>query len=67
MQILGNYIQGGWTSAAKDGTPLYDAVNGEVVALAGKEALDFPSILEYGRRTGGPALRKMTFQQGAKC
>ena len=63
MQILGNYIQGGWTSAAKDGTPLFDAVNGEVIAMAGKEALDFPSILEYGRRTGGPALRKMTFQQ----
>ena len=63
MQILGNYIQGQWMAEAKEGTPLYDAVNGDLIALAGKEALDFPSILEYGRKTGGPALRKLTFQQ----
>ena len=63
MTILENYIQGQWAGGSRDGLPLYDAVNGEVIALAGKEALDFPAILEYGRNTGGPALRKMTFQQ----
>lgn len=63
MTILENYIQGQWAGGSSDGIPLYDAVNGEVIALAGKDALDFPSILEYGRKTGGPALRKMTFQQ----
>jgi len=63
MTILENYIQGQWAGGSSEGIPLYDAVNGELIALAGKDALDFPSILEYGRKTGGPALRKMTFQQ----
>ena len=63
MQQLGNYVQGRWAAESKDGTPLFDAVTGDLIALAGKDALDFPGILEYGRRTGGPSLRKMTFQQ----
>ena len=63
MTILENYIQGQWAGGNKEGTPIYDAVNGEMVAIAGRDALDFPAILEYGRNTGSPSLRKMTFQQ----
>jgi oxepin-CoA hydrolase/3-oxo-5,6-dehydrosuberyl-CoA semialdehyde dehydrogenase len=46
-----------------DGTPLINAVNGDAVALATAEGLDFESILKYGREVGNPALRKMTFQE----
>ncbi len=60
---LGNYVLGNWTEGQGQGTPLYNAVNGDVVAMATTEGLDFAEILAYGRANGGPALRKMTFQQ----
>ncbi len=42
---------------------LYDAVSGAEVATASSQGLDFGEILEYGRSTGGPVLRKMTFHE----
>lgn len=63
MNLLGSYITGHWISSEKEGAPLFNAVTGEVVALASKQALDFASILQYGRTKGGAVLRKMTFQQ----
>lgn len=60
---LGNYIRGSWVEGDGDGQPLYNAVNGEIIAIATTKGLDFASILEYGRKTGSPALRKMTFQE----
>lgn len=60
---LENYIQGKWVTGDGDGTPLINAVNGEVVATASTKGLDFADILDYGRTVGNPALRKMTFQE----
>lgn len=60
---LENYIQGKWVTGDGEGSPLYNAVNGEVVATATTKGLDFADILEYGRKVGNPALRKMTFQE----
>ncbi len=62
---LGNYINGSWVEGDGDGQQLYNAVTGEVIASATTKGLDFASILDYGRRTGSPALRKMTFQERA--
>lgn len=63
MKKLGNYILGNWTEGSGDGTPLFDAVSGEVIAAASTKGLEFSDILAYGRKTGSPALRKMTFQE----
>ena len=63
MQKLGNYILGKWIQGDGDGQTLFNAVNGEAIAAATTKGFDFKSILEYGRNTGSPALRKMTFQQ----
>ena len=63
MNKIKNYITGNWTEGASSGIPLIDAVTGEVIAHADTEGLDYGKILEYGRKTGGPPLRKMTFQQ----
>ncbi len=63
MKKLGNYVQGNWITGDGDGSPLYDAVNGEIITYASTKGLDFGEILKYGRKTGGPALRKMTFQE----
>lgn len=60
---LENYIQGNWVTGDGEGSPLYNAVNGEEVAVATTKGLDFGDILDYGRKVGNPALRKLTFQE----
>jgi oxepin-CoA hydrolase/3-oxo-5,6-dehydrosuberyl-CoA semialdehyde dehydrogenase len=63
MTKLGNYVTGKWIAGDGEGQALYDAVNGELIAHASTQGLDFKSILEYARKTGNPALRKMTFHE----
>lgn len=63
MQQLQNFALGQWISGSGKGTELFDAVNGELVAVADSSGLDFGAMLNFGRETGGPALRKMTFQE----
>jgi oxepin-CoA hydrolase/3-oxo-5,6-dehydrosuberyl-CoA semialdehyde dehydrogenase len=62
---LKNYALGQWVEGEGDGTPLYNAVNGQLVATATSKGLDFKAMLEYARNVGGPTLRKMTFHQRA--
>jgi oxepin-CoA hydrolase/3-oxo-5,6-dehydrosuberyl-CoA semialdehyde dehydrogenase len=45
---------------------LLNAVTGEPVGMASSEGLDFRGMLEHGRKTGGPALRTMTFHARAR-
>ena len=66
MKKLASYAQGRWAEAAGKTTTLLHAVTGEPVAEAGSEGLDFKAMLEYGRRVGGPVLRKMTFHERAR-
>jgi oxepin-CoA hydrolase/3-oxo-5,6-dehydrosuberyl-CoA semialdehyde dehydrogenase len=63
MQKLQNFALGQWVSGSGTGTELFDAVNGELVTVADSTGLDFGAMLNYARETGGPALRKMTFQE----
>ncbi len=60
---LQNYILGKWTAGEGDGKALYNAINGDVIATASTKGLDFGEMLDYGRKVGGPALRKMTFHE----
>ncbi len=63
MLKLGNYVTGNWITGDGDGQILYNAVNGDAIAAATTKGLDFAAMLEYGRKSGGPALRKMTFHE----
>src|SRR5260370_9862510 len=63
MPKLGNYVTGSWITGEGEGQPLYNAVNGEPIAYATTKGLDFASLLDYGRKVGNPALRKMTFPE----
>jgi oxepin-CoA hydrolase/3-oxo-5,6-dehydrosuberyl-CoA semialdehyde dehydrogenase len=63
MAKLSNYVTGKWITGDGDGQPLYNAVTGEQVANASTRGLDFAAILDYARKTGNPALRKMTFHE----
>lgn len=59
---LKNYAEGKWV-AAKDGDTLYNAVTGDALYTASSEGLDFGAMMNYARKVGGPALRKLTFHQ----
>lgn len=60
---LHNYINGQWIEGSGAGKELYNAVTGEVVAVASSDGIDFAEVLNYARTVGGPALRKMTFHE----
>ncbi len=63
MQQLENYIAGQWVKGSGKGTDLFNAITGEAIYRADATGLDFGMMLAYGRNTGGPALRKLTFQE----
>jgi oxepin-CoA hydrolase/3-oxo-5,6-dehydrosuberyl-CoA semialdehyde dehydrogenase len=63
MQQLENYITGHWIKGDGKGQILFNAVTGEAIASATTHGLDFKNVLDYGRKVGNPALRKMTFHQ----
>lgn len=60
---LENYILGNWITGDGEGQALYNAVTGDTLAYASTKGLDHGAILDYARKTGNPALRKMTFQE----
>jgi len=65
MTVLRSYVSGAWTEPADDGRPVLDAVTGEEVARVSSAGIDLEAALGYGRSTGGPALRELTFHQRA--
>lgn len=60
---LKNYAEGKWTTGKKDGDTLFNAITGDAIYTASSEGLDFGAMMHYARRVGGPALRKLTFQE----
>src|ERR1700689_4978612 len=65
MTALRSYVSGVWTEPADEGRPVLDAVTGEEVARVSSAGIDAAAALGYGRATGGPALRELTFHQRA--
>jgi oxepin-CoA hydrolase/3-oxo-5,6-dehydrosuberyl-CoA semialdehyde dehydrogenase len=63
MNKLQSYITGNWIEGKEEGQILYDAVSGEPIVSASTKGIDFKGALEYARKTGNPALRKMSFHE----
>ncbi len=63
MNQLKNYACGQWVAGEGEGQTLFNAINGDVVATASSKGLDFASMMDYARKNGGTALRKMTFHE----
>jgi oxepin-CoA hydrolase/3-oxo-5,6-dehydrosuberyl-CoA semialdehyde dehydrogenase len=63
MKKLGNYVAGKWIEGEGEGQTLFDAVTGKALYQAGSKGVDFEEMLRYGRETGNPVLRKMTFHE----
>ncbi len=62
---LENFVNGRWVVASGAATDLFHAVTGEKIAEASTSGIDFGGMVEYARRVGGPALRRMTFHERA--
>ena len=60
---LGNYLSGKWIEGDGNGAPLYNSVDGQVIATATADGLDIASALAYARDKGSKVIRKMTFHQ----
>jgi oxepin-CoA hydrolase/3-oxo-5,6-dehydrosuberyl-CoA semialdehyde dehydrogenase len=58
---LKNYAEGKWVTAKKEGDVLYNAITGDAIYTASSDGLDFGSMMQYARKVGGRALRKLTF------
>src|SRR5687767_12683096 len=63
---LESFAAGEWVRGTGKGADLFHAVTGEKIGEASSEGLDFKAMVDYGRRVGGPALRKMTFHERAR-
>ena len=62
---LESFVRGEWVVGGGSGTELFHAVTGEKIADASTNGIDFKAMVEYATRTGGPALRRMTFHERA--
>jgi len=63
MSTFQNYILGDWMNGDGVETQLFHAVTNAELGSVSSAGIDFQQVLDYGRRTGGRALRKMTFQE----
>jgi oxepin-CoA hydrolase/3-oxo-5,6-dehydrosuberyl-CoA semialdehyde dehydrogenase len=63
MKKIQNYVMGQWVDGEGEELIAQDAITGEDIGIVSSAGLDYAGILEYGREKGGPALRKMTFQE----
>ena len=63
MNKLGNLIQDQWIAGSGEGTPLVHAINGKLIGHADTEGIDMEGAYTFAREVGGPALRRMTFQE----
>jgi oxepin-CoA hydrolase/3-oxo-5,6-dehydrosuberyl-CoA semialdehyde dehydrogenase len=63
MSTFQNYILGDWMNGDGVETQLFHAVTNAELGSVSSAGIDYQQVLDYGRRTGGRALRKMTFQE----
>ena len=63
--MLASYAGGGWYTAPDEGTLVVDASTSDPVARVSTTGLDTRAMVDHARRVGGPALRRLTFQQRA--
>lgn len=63
MKNIQNYVLGEWVSGQGEEFIAHNSISGELIGGVSSAGLDYNEILKYGRTKGGPALRKMTFQE----
>jgi oxepin-CoA hydrolase/3-oxo-5,6-dehydrosuberyl-CoA semialdehyde dehydrogenase len=65
-EILPSYLAGSWRSGSGEGSPVHDAVTGELVTRVSTDGLDLAEAVRHAREVGGPALRERGFTERAE-
>jgi acyl-CoA reductase-like NAD-dependent aldehyde dehydrogenase len=60
---LESYVLGRWQAGSGPAATLVNPATEAAVAETSTAGIDFRAVLDYGRRTGGPALRALTFAE----
>lgn len=63
MMTFQNYVLGKWMNGDGVETSLHNAIDHSEIGTVSSAGIDYEQVLDYGRRVGGRALRKMTFQE----
>jgi oxepin-CoA hydrolase/3-oxo-5,6-dehydrosuberyl-CoA semialdehyde dehydrogenase len=58
-----SYALGQWFDGEGVESSLYNAINGDKIGEISSVGLDYAAMIEYAKKKGGHALRKMTFQE----
>lgn len=66
LMQLESFAAGQWVAPSGKVRKIYSAVTGEEIAEAGSDTLDFQQMIDFAKKKGGPALRKMTFHDRAR-
>ena len=66
IQNINSFVTGSWIPSDDNARMIFSAITGEPIACAGNDALDAQEVLDFGRKTGGAALRAMTFHDRAR-
>jgi len=64
-ELLSNYVCGRWQNGNGEGTTLKDPVLGEPLVRVDASGLDLSATFAFARRTGGSALRSLSYKQRA--
>lgn len=65
MNSIDSFVLGRWIAGSGAGRRVYHAVDGREIGTVTSEGIEFKQVLDFGRRVGGHALRKLTFHQRA--
>ncbi|MBX2878466.1 MAG: phenylacetic acid degradation bifunctional protein PaaZ [Granulosicoccus sp.] len=65
MQDVHSFIAGRWLPPDNSARDIRHAVNGQLIARAGRQTIEVDQLLDYARSVGGPALRIMSFHDRA--
>ena len=63
---INSFAAGRWVAPDANARMIENAVTGAPLGRAGNDALDVQAMLDYARKTGGPALRALTFHDRAR-
>jgi oxepin-CoA hydrolase/3-oxo-5,6-dehydrosuberyl-CoA semialdehyde dehydrogenase len=63
--VLNSYVCDQWVAPLSGLVDIPSAIDGEIIAQASSDGVDFGAMVAYARETGGPALRALTFHQRA--
>jgi oxepin-CoA hydrolase/3-oxo-5,6-dehydrosuberyl-CoA semialdehyde dehydrogenase len=66
MLNVQSFVEGQWVKGQGSYADLHNAISGEKIGETSTEGINFKAVHHYARKTGGPALRALSFHQRAR-